>query len=188
MRRWLLWGLLVLVVGGGVGAYALLRGGPGRVPHEPSRPSRSRPAAGETVEAGAAFIFRSYYTRCQREHTSVEPAGPEHAGLDRAALAARFPEWQLRSFARDRVEFYRTTDAPCPEEARWFTITLRDGFVVVLEGRGLRGPVHLVTRIPAAHLTPEEQALLQQGLQVRSPEDVQHVLESLEEAGGSEGR
>lgn len=145
-------------------------------------PPPAPPASGEveTTDPGTILIFETFYTTCRKDYTRIEPAGEDHAGLDRQALAARFPEWEVRSFSRARVELVRTTGEPCPQEPEWFTIGLKDGRVVVFEGRGTGGRVVIATGIRADRLTPQERQLLEPGIELESMADVEAFLEGLE--------
>lgn len=189
MRRgWVL--AVACVVGAAVGAagWWLVRHDQDRPrPRATPPPPSASAATPEVTDQATILIFKTYYVQCRQEATRVQPAGEEHAGLDRTALASRFPGWEVRAFSRGQVELIRSTDEPCPGASGGYTITLRDGRVVVLEGRGLAGPVVQRTAITADRLTPEERQLLEQGLQVDDLEAVRHVLESIEEASGPEG-
>ncbi|HEX6988778.1 MAG TPA: hypothetical protein VF282_04860 [Bacillota bacterium] len=147
------------------------------------------PGAGEPLPVGrddelrtdpATQLIFDAAGRCRRARTWSEPAGPARAGLDAEGLAAALPGWQVASFAPGRVQLQPAAGTGCPD-ARPFTLTIRDGEVVILAGRGRDGPIYERSGIAAGLLAPGDLALLHNGHTVEGLDRAWEYLEGIAE-------
>lgn len=154
------------------------RAGDDRMPPDPNAaPSRWQPATGPHT----TLVFKTFYTRCGGETTRTEPAGTTLAGLTRAAVSRRFPDWQVEVFRPGLVILTRMESGPCPDEAWFRTIGVQDGRVVVFAGRPAnRGAVLQDTGIPVDRLLPADRAKLERGVEVHGDTGVWQYLEGLD--------
>lgn len=178
-------GALLLLAAGVVAGF-----GAGRLTLRPDRRPPAPPPAAEApaVPAGArtnpytVFTFRTLYPACRGEVARTEVAGTTGAGLSRAEVERRHPGWAVEVFRPAQVVLVRVEAGPCPEEAVYRTVTVRDGRVVVFAGRpGRLGPLLQDTGIPVDRLLPRDREKLARGIEVQGDEGVWRLLEGLGE-------
>lgn len=134
-----------------------------------------------TTEPHTLLIFKTMYPHCNGETTTSRTAGTAMAGINRDELARRYPEYEIASFRPGEVTFLRTLDGPCPDEAWYRTITLKEGRIVVYAGRpGNLGPLLQDTGIPIDKLLPADQDKFEEGVVVTGDAGVWLYLEGLE--------
>lgn len=143
---------------------------------EDAGPSDSEPPR---TQASTVLIFEVDPARCDRVPTWSEPAGAARAGLTADGLEAALPGWRVVEFAPERVRLVQSRAEGCPEPARLLTLTIRDGLVVILEGRGKEGEVYRRTDIRADDLLPGDRAVLENGVTVEGEERAWQYLEGI---------
>jgi len=127
------------------------------------------------------LVFERRWEECETVHTRSVPAGEKLAGAERDTLAREFSDWQLHAFATDRVVLVQTLPGDCPEPDAAFTITIRQGRVIVLRGASTDGPLYLDTGIAADSLLPGDRMMLERGVTVTGEERVWAYLEGMGE-------
>lgn len=159
------------------------RGAPAPSPGADGTPPGDRAAStplGPVTDSETALVFRIRYPACGGEVVRTEAAGTARAGLGRADVERRHPGWRVEVFGPAEVILTRSQDGPCPDEAVYRTIGVRDGRVVVYAGRpGGRGPLLQDTGISVDRLLPADREKLSRGIEVRGEEGVWRLLEGL---------
>lgn len=129
----------------------------------------------------ATQLFFDTAGRCRRVEAWTEPAGAGRAGLDPAGLEAALPGWRVAAFAADRVHLLPAApEGTCPDR-RPFTLTIRDGEVVIVAGEGRDAPIQERSGIAAGLLAPGDLALLQNGHTVEGLDRAWEYLEGIAE-------
>jgi len=174
-----------LLIVWGSGALGLWQGadvnrGPARLGADFPEPPGAVPGGSPRTGPGTELVFDTA-DRCRRVDAWVEPAGAARAGLDASGLEAVLAGWRVFSFTPERVHLLPAgAGGDCPD-ARPFTLTIRDGEVVILEGRGLDGPLRERSGIAAAWLAPGDRALLERGHTVAGLDRAWEYLEGIDE-------
>lgn len=189
-RRWVAVVIACLSVAGAMGVSFWQWGNLGNspesrgeiVPQNQGGPDSNKDGSGEIVIGDSTMlIFERRWTQCENVHTRVVPAGEKLAGYTQAVLSSEFPDWQVESFSADRVVLVQSLPGDCPEPAASFTITIRDGQVLVLKGSTLDSPVYMETGVLASDLLPGDRVMLENGVTVQGEERVWAYLEGLTE-------
>lgn len=188
-----LFGLLVVLAGGALAAYAYVSvvspvpGGPVRFLF-PGGPEEERPAEGRDVEEDRSVLVEmqvrqtTRYRQCGHEETVVRVFRTPMPTLDRETLSALFPEWSVVSLDAEGAELFREEDGLCPEDATYRHLRVKDGYVAVYYGKPRPdAPLKEVTDVPAAWLLPEDIRRLETGLVLEGDAEVRKYLEGLRE-------
>lgn len=156
--------------------------GDGAAPPQDGGEQRPAAAPPETrTNPYTVFVFRTRYPACDGEVARTGTAGAAGAGLSQGEVAERYPGWSVELFRPGQVVLARTRDGPCPDEAVYRTVTMRDGRVVVYAGRpGRLGPLLQETDIRVDRLLPRDRERLARGIEVRGDEGVWRLLEGLD--------
>ena len=134
---------------------------------------------GATIEAGTILVFERRWQECEEVQTRSLPAGERLAGASLERLAEAFPGWRVEGMEGDRVLLVQSLPGDCPGPQAAFTLTIRDGKVVVLRGEGLDGPLYMETEVRADELLPGDRALLERGVTVVGEDRVWQYLEGM---------
>ncbi len=162
----------LLAAGAGSGYFLASRAQPRSAPSAPEPPPPGRQASavdpGTRTTPYTVFTFRTRYPACGGEVNRTEAPGAAGAGLSRAEVERRYPGWTVEFFRPAQVVLVREQPGPCPEEAVYRTVTVRDGRVVVHAGRpGRLGPLLQDTGIDVDRLLPQDREKLARGVEVR---------------------
>lgn len=152
---------------------------PGASGAAPERRAASTPL-GPVTDPRTALVFKTLYPACGGEVVRTEAAGAARAGLGRTEVERRHPGWRVEVFGPAEVILARSQAGPCPDEALYRTVGLRDGRVVVYAGRpGGHGPLLQDTGISVDRLLPADREKLSRGIEVQGEDGVWRLLEGL---------
>ncbi len=163
---------------GGAGAQAQ-----GAGPAGTGDPATLSSGAGDTVVAGATFVWTVDYHQCGCEVTDDTLDVSGLVGLTRQALATELRDWEITSFAPSKVEARRVElAAMCPKHTRR-TLRLEGGKLILYAGSIADQPPDLIplgpTAVTEGDLSPSEADLLGTGRSFDSQEEVVRYLEGL---------
>ncbi len=187
-ERWLTYGLGLLV---GVASFwlayrwsQLLE--PSSLPPEPPRaraaPPQGEPpveaAASERLAPGAELIQRYRLPSGAEGLPVVGPLPSELVGLDPQGVARLHPDWQIESWAADRL----VVVVPCAVQPGEGFVGLQEDHVAVFEGRpGPCSALRELTDIPAGQLARFLLTDLREGIPFRDENELLQIMEGLRE-------
>lgn len=181
--------LVAVAILGGVaaGAYWWRQDAAGRDERAPASRKPAPPVRAITLTAETRLVERTRYPACDGVVLETErPPTAVETGWRVADLLRSRDTWRLVEATPVRIVLERMQEGPCPPEAwlRYRTVALQEGRVAVFYGRPgdggkERGPLRLLTTVPAERLLPGDRRRLDQGLVVEGDPEAWHVLESL---------
>ena len=136
-----------------------------------------------TVAPGAVFLWTVTFEACGCGTPAATEAPEGSVGLGRETLAIELRDWEITSFAPERVELARLDrEAMCPAHTKC-TLRLDEGKLVLYAGSAEDPGVELIlivtTGIVADDLNAEEAAILNTGLTFDSQEEALSLIEGL---------
>ena len=136
-----------------------------------------------TVAPGAVFLWAVTFEACGCGTQAATEAPEGSVGLRRETLAIELRDWEITSFAPERVELARLDrEAMCPAHTKR-TLRLEEGKLVLYAGSvddpGVELILIITTGIVADDLNAEEAAILRTGRTFDSQEEVYSFIEGL---------
>jgi len=136
-----------------------------------------------TVAPGAVFLWAVTFEACGCRTPEATEAPEGSVGLGRETLAIELRDWEITSFAPERVELARLDrEAMCPAHTKR-TLRLEEGKLVLYAGSvddpGVELILIVTTGIVADDLNAEEAAILSTGRTFDSQEEVYSFIEGL---------
>ncbi len=140
-------------------------------------------AAADRIAQGATIVRIVDYEQCGDPDTTSTAAESGLVGLSREALALELRDWEIVSFAPDRVELKRVEVAGWCRKHTPRTLKLENGELILYAGSLGDQPPSLIVIKPTgfseSDLGASEAAILREGKTFESDEDVVQYLEGL---------
>ena len=136
-----------------------------------------------TVAPDAVFLWAVTFEACGCGTQAATEAPERSVGLGRETLAIELRDWEITSFAPERVELARTDhEAMCPAHTKR-TLRLEGGKLVLYAGSvddpGVELKFIITTGIVTDDLNAEEAEILRTGRTFDSQEEVYSFIEGL---------
>ena len=136
-----------------------------------------------TVAPGAVFLWAVTFEACGCGTQAATEAPEGSVGLRRETLAIELRDWEITSFAPERVELARwDLEAMCPAHTKR-TLRLEEGKLVLYAGSvddpGVELKLIITTGIVTDDLNAEEAEILRTGRTFDSQEEVYSFIEGL---------
>jgi len=136
-----------------------------------------------TVAPDAVFLWAVTFEACGCGTHAATEAPERSVGLGRETLAIELRDWEITSFAPERVELARTDhEAMCPAHTKC-TLRLEEGKLVLYAGSvddpGVELILIITTGIVTDDLNAGEVAILSTGLTFDSHEEALSLIEGL---------
>jgi len=133
------------------------------------------------VTAETNMIQTIHYLKCGDDEVFRTKATDNLIGLNYNQIVKVYPDWSIEKFDTDAVEMSLKVDSYCREHANNTFIGVQDGYVAAFYGKpGPKAILKEKTKIAVTSLTPQDLAEVQQGIIVRTREELMRTLEGLE--------
>ncbi len=137
---------------------------------------------GNKITAETPLVFQTYYQKSDEISEYVTGMPPSFIGLTTEQLKEAMQEWSIKKYEpQNALILYRSKDDLLPEDKNNQHLGMKDGKVVIFYGKKDKKnkTVKRKTDIDIADLPEKEIAKLEEGITIKSEEELFTILEGL---------